>query len=230
MIMKNFLILSASLFAIFLFSSCTTVYIPTEINAPAFNESNQFKGGISYGTGGVSLTTGYSFYGNFGMIADISYLNKKGNEPRFQRQWGMGLGYFTRAAEDSIFYEGFVGFSLARTNSSYEDQAYTFGPGYENADYYRLFFQNDFSYQQEFIDFIVSLKFSYFNFSRYESNEHINPEMPTAFGVEPAFKIRMGGEFLKMKLQMGLNLIAPIKGPNFHYSNSFLLIGLECSF
>jgi hypothetical protein len=229
--MKNLLVITSSVLFLILISSCTTVYIPTEINAPAFNEPNQFKGGISVGSGGTSLNLGYSFYKNFGVITDFSYLDKRGSEPRFQRQWGVGLGYYTRAAKrDSIFYEVFGGFSSATTNSSYADQTFTNGPGYENADYYRIFLQNDFSYQQEFIDFIVSVKFSYFNFTRYESHELTNPEKPSAFGVEPAFKIRMGGEFLKIKLQMGYNLIANLKGPAFNYDRGFMLIGLECSF
>lgn len=228
---KNIIIFIISLPLILILSSCTTVYIPTEINAPAFNESNQFKGGISVGSGGTSLNLGYSFYKNFGMITDISYLDKRSSEPRFQRQWGVGLGYFKRIAKrDSIFYEVFGGFSSATTRSSYQDQAFTNGPGYENADYYRIFIQQDFSFQQEFIDFIISLKLSFFNFTSYESHEFLNPEMPKALGVEPALKIRMGGEFLKLKFQLGYNLINSIKGPDFNYDRGFLLVGLECSF
>jgi hypothetical protein len=229
--MKNLLIFASIIFFVFLLSSCTTVYIPTEINAPAFNEPNQFKGGISIGNSGTNLDLGYSFYKNFGIITDISYLDRRSSEPRFQRQWGVGLGYYKRIANrDSIFYEVFGGFSSATTRSSYQDQAFTNGPGYENADYYRIFIQQDFSFQQEFIDFIISLKLSYFNFTSYESHEFINPEMPKALGVEPAFKIRMGGEYFKIKFQLGYNLINSIKGPDFNYDRGFGLIGLECSF
>lgn len=229
--MKNLLILSISLSVIFLFSACTTVYIPNEINAPAFNEPNQFKGGISIGNSGTNLQMGYSFYRNFAAIGDVSYLDRKSSEPRFQRTWSLGAGYFTRIRQsDSMFYEVFGGYSNGRTNSSYEDQPLTYGPGYENADYNRFFITQNISVQQEFIDFIISMRLSYFSFTRYESHELVNPEMPQAIGVEPAIKIRMGGEFLKIKFQLGYNLINSIKGPDFNYDRGFLLAGLECSF
>lgn len=231
MIMKNLLILSVFLSALLLLSSCTTVYIPNEINAPAFNEPNQFKGGISIGNSGTNLQLGYSFYKNFAAIGDISYLDRKSSEPRFQRTWSLGLGYFTRIKQsDSMFYEVFGGYSNGRTNSAYEDQFLTNGPGYENADYNRFYVTQNISVQQEFIDFIISVRFSYFSFTRYESHEFLNPVMPQAIGIEPALKIRIGGEFLKLKFQLGYNLINSIKGPDFNYDRGFGLVGLECSF
>lgn len=229
--MKNLLILTVFLSALLLLSSCTTVYIPNEINAPAFNEPNQFKGGISIGNSGTNLQLGYSFYKHLAAIGDISYLDRKSSEPRFQRTWSLGLGYFTRIKQsDSMFYEVFGGYSNGRTNSAYEEQFLTNGPGYENADYNRFYVTQNISVQQEFIDFIISVRLSYFSFTRYESHEIINPVMPQAIGIEPALKIRMGGEFLKLKFQLGYNLINSIKGPDFNYDRGFGLIGFECSF
>ncbi len=231
MVMKIIFSLYTLLLLILIFSSCTTVYIPNEINAPAFNEPNQFKGGIAIGNSGTNLQLGFSFYKHFAAIGDISYLDRKSSEPRFQRTWSLGLGYFTRISQsDSMFYEVFGGYGNGRTNSAYEDQFLTNGPGYENADYNRFYVTQNISFQQEFIDFIISVRLSYFSFTRYESHEFINPVLPQAIGIEPAFKIRMGGEFLKIKFQLGYNLINSIKGPDFNYDRSFGLIGLECSF
>ena len=231
MVMKIIFSLYTLLLLILIFSSCTTVYIPNEINAPAFNEPNQFKGGIAIGNSGTNLQLGFSFYKHFAAIGDISYLDRKSSEPRFQRTWSLGLGYFTRISQsDSMFYEVFGGYGNGRTNSAYEDQFLTNGPGYENADYNRFYVTQNISFQQEFIDFIISVRLSYFSFTRYESREFINPVLPKAIGIEPAFKIRMGGEFLKIKFQLGYNLINSIKGPDFNYDRSFGLIGLECSF
>ncbi|HAX48641.1 MAG TPA: hypothetical protein DCX92_06615 [Bacteroidetes bacterium] len=231
MVMKIIFSLYTLLLLILIFSSCTTVYIPNEINAPAFNEPNQFKGGIAIGNSGTNLQLGFSFYKHFAAIGDISYLDRKSSEPRFQRTWSLGLGYFTRISQsDSMFYEVFGGYGNGRTNSAYEDQFLTNGPGYENADYNRYYITQNISFQQEFIDFIISVRLSYFSFTRYESHEFINPVMPQAIGVEPAIKIRIGGEFLKIKFQLGYNLINSIKGPDFNYDRSFGLIGLECSF
>jgi hypothetical protein len=129
-----------------------------------------------------------------------------------------------------MFYEVFGSYSNGRTNSAYEDQFLTNGPGYENADYNRFYVTQNISVQQEFIDFIISMRLSYFSFTRYESHEFLNPVMPQAIGVEPAIKIRIGGEFLKIKFQLGYNLINSIKGPDFNYDRGFGLVGLECSF
>ncbi len=229
--MKNLIIFTITILFVLIFSSCTTVYVPTEINVPAFNEPNQFKGGISVGSSGTNVGVGYSFYKNFGFISDYSYLHRTGNNPVFQRQWGVGLGYYARIQRmDSVFYEIFGGYSQATTNSAFKEQDFSIGTGYENADYYRFFLQQDISFQQVFIDFIVAIRFSYFNFTRYDTHEAVNPELPKAIGMEPAFKIRMGGEYLKIKFQMGFAVIAPIKGRDFHYDKSFFLVGLECSF
>ncbi len=230
--MKNIIIIIPVLLFTLILSSCTTVYIPTEINAPAFSESGQFKGGISIGNSGTNLQAGYSFYKKFAAIGDISYLDRNGSEPRFQRQWGLGLGYFTRIHQsDSMFYEVFGGYSSARTNSAYEDQPLTYGPGYENADYHRFFITQNVSFLREFIDFIVSVRLSYFSFTRYETHNIIkDPEMPKAIGIEPAMKVRLGGEFVKIKFQLGYNLINSLKGPDFNYDRGFLLVGIECSF
>ena len=89
--MKNIIRIIPVLLFTLILSSCTTVYIPTEINAPAFSESSQFKGGISIGNSGTNLQAGYSFYKKFAAIGDISYLDRNGSEPRFQRQLGIGL-------------------------------------------------------------------------------------------------------------------------------------------
>ncbi len=229
--MKKILIFIPITGILFLLSSCTTVYIPNEINAPGFCRPNQIKAGISVANSGTNLQAGYSFSKKIAAIGDISYLDKKGNEPRFQRQWGLGLGYFTRIGkEDSMYYEIFGGYSMATTNSSYEDSELTNGPGYENADYYRFFVTNNISVLQEFFDIIISVRLSYYNFTRYESHEIINPEKPVGLGIEPALKIRMGSEYFKIKFQVGYNLINNIKGPVFNYTRGFGLVGIDLSF
>jgi len=227
---KTIFFTTVLLFTVFI-SSCTTVYIPTEINAPAFSEPNQFVGGISYGSSGTNLQLGYSFYKNFAAISDISYLRTRGSEPRFQRQWEFGLGYFTRLdRDDSVYYEVFGGFSKATTNSSYEEQDFSNGSGYENADYYRFYIQQDISFQHEFIDLIFALRINYFRFTRYEHNVVANPELPRAFGIEPAFKLRLGGEYLKFKLQVGWSLTETLTNHEFNYNKTFMNIGFEFRF
>jgi hypothetical protein len=224
-----------SALVVIVLSSCTTAYIPTEVNAPGFSNSNQFKGGIGYGTSGANLQLAYSFTKNFGAIGDFSYLKVRGNEPRFQRQWGLGLGYFSRVSKkDSIYFEVFAGFSKATTSSSYEETEYSYGIGYENADYYRVYVQPDFSLQNEFVDLIFALRINYFNFTKYEyfetaNNQTVNTELPSAFGFEPVIKVRLGSEYLKLKYQLGYSFIQTLDN-KFNHEKYFTAVGLEFSF
>lgn len=229
--MKRTFIFTSALLVAILFSSCTTAYIPTEINAPAFNESNQFVGGISYGSSGTNLQLGYSFLKNFAAISDISYLRTRGSSPKFQRQWGFGLGYFTRLhRDDSVYYEVFAGFSKATTNSAYVEQDFSNRSGFENADYYKIYVQQDISFQNEFLDLIFALRINYFNFTRYEYHKVEYPELPRAIGLEPVFKVRLGGEYLKFKLQLGLSLTETLTKHEFNYDKTFMNVGLEFRF
>ncbi|HEY3249993.1 MAG TPA: hypothetical protein VGK25_02635 [Ignavibacteria bacterium] len=228
--MKNILFFTLALFALIL-SSCTTAYIPTEVNAPAFSEPNQFKSGISYGSSGTNLELGYSFYKNFAAIGDISYLRVRGTSPRLQRQWGFGLGYFKRIHNnDSVYMEVFAGFSSASTFSSYEDDEFTNGPGFENADYYRIYIQPDISFHYEFVDLIFAIRINYFNFTRYEYYLVANPGLPRAIGIEPVFKVRLGSEYVKLKYQIGLSLTETLTKYEFNYEKAFTNFGLEFSF
>ena len=230
--MKKTLIFTSGLFLFtVMLSSCTTAYIPTDINAPAFNDDNQLKAGLSYGNSGSNFQIGYSFLKNFAVISDISYLNLKGNESQFQRQFGFGLGYFSRFQKSkSVYYEVFAGFSTAATNSSYKESAFALGPDFENARYNRFYIQQDISFQHEFIDVIFAVRLNYFNFTGYERYNVPAPVLPRAVGIEPAVKLRMGSEYLKVKLQFGLSFIETYTKDKFKYDKSFIHVGLEFNF
>ncbi|MCI0448734.1 MAG: hypothetical protein L0Y79_02975 [Chlorobi bacterium] len=225
-------ILASSLLTIALIlSSCTVAYFPGEINTPAFHESNEFKGGISYGTSGTNLQLGYSYYKNLAAIGSVSYLSTKGNEPQFQRSWEFGLGYFNKLHKKSnVYYEVYGGFDISETRTSYEDQEFTAGPGYENARYYRIFIQPDLSFTFDAIDLVFALKLSYFRFSIYEHHSEPNPKLPRAIGFEPAFTFRIGSDNIKFKTQVGFSYVNKLSGSDFNYKEGFIYFGLAFGF
>lgn len=229
MIMKK-VFFTAAIMPAFIFFSCTTAYIPTELNTPVFHESNEIRGGISYGNSGTNLQLGYSFYKSAAVIGEISYLRTTGDEPVFQRNWGFGLGYFNKLHKDnSVYYEVFTGFDIGETRSSYKDQAFTNGAGYENSRYYRIFIQPDISFPFRFIDLIVSMKLNYFQFTDYEHHTVLDPELPRAISLEPAFTFRIGSEYVKLKYQIGLSYLQKLQGSDFNHDFIFMHFGLAFS-
>lgn len=215
----------------FILFSCTSSYYPGEVNTPGFTDKNQVKGGISYGTSGTNFQLGYSPLKNIGVIGSISYLNVKGSEPQFQRNWEFGLGYFNRLhKKEKIYYEIFAGFDISETRSAFKDDLIAPNGYFENSKYYRIFVQPDFTFSYEFIDVIFTNKMSYFNFTFYENDAAPNHELPKAIGFEPAFTFKAGGENIKFKTQFGFTYIFKTSGSEFNYKKGFIFFGLAFAF
>jgi hypothetical protein len=230
--MKPALIFILALFTVIL-SSCTTAYIPPELNTPAFHEQNEFRGGLSYGNSGTNLQLGYSFHKNIGITADVAYLRTFGSEPRLQRNWGMGLGFFTPLHKDkSVYFEIFSGFHISETRSAYNDDGFepVISSSYENSQYHSIYVQPDISFPFKSVDLIFAVRVSYFNFTKYETHKLKNPELPQALGIEPAATIRLGSENLKFKTQIGTSFMGLMRGHDFNYTYLFIHFGFNVSF
>lgn len=228
--MRKIVLLTAIFFAV-IFSACTTAYIPTEENTPAFHKQNEFKGDLSYGSSGANLHAGYSFYKNFAAVGEISYLRIHSGDPEFQRNWGFGIGYFDKIkTNDEVYYEVLSGFNIAETRSSYPEQFLSNGPGYENSKYYKIYIQPDISFPFDFTELIFSIRFNYMKFSEYEHHTVKNPELPVALGMEPAFTFRMGSQYIKLKFQIGLSYIGLLSGSDFNSNTGFGHVGIDFSF
>lgn len=230
--MKPILFITSALLSVILFS-CTTAYIPSELNTPAFHEENQFRGSISYGSSGTNLQLGYSFLDNFGAIGGISYLKTYGSAHRFQRVWEFGIGYFNRMEnKGNPYYEVFAGFDIGETRSTYQDDGFepNFPYDYEHSRYYKIFLQPDIFFIFDAVDLIFSMRLNYMNFSAYEHYSKPNAILPKAIGFEPAVTVRVGGENLKFKTQAGLSYTGRFSGSEFNYSEFFISFGLAFSF
>jgi len=230
--MKPILFITSALLAVILYS-CTTAYIPPELNTPGFHDANEFRGGISYGNSGTNLQLGYSFHKHIGVTFDAAYLRTFGSEPRLQRNWGMGLGYFTPLHKDkSVYLEVFSGFHISETRSAYRDDGFepVFENGYENSQYNSFYIQPDLSFPFTNVDLIFSARISYFNFTKYETHKLQQPELPKAFGFEPAFTVRVGGENLKFKSQIGTSFMGLLSGHEFNSTYMFIHFGFDVSF
>jgi len=233
--MKKYVLLHViptTLFAVSVFFySCTTAYIPNELNVPAFHEKNEFKGSLTYGSSGTNLSAGYSLPGNVAITGNISYLNKTGAKPKFQRVWGFAAGYFNKLQKGtSPYYEIFGGFITGETRSAYNNTSFPYEPSFENSKYYKIFIQPDISFDFGFIDLIFAMRMLYMKFTDYNREGITNPELPTAYGLEPAATLRMGSEYLQIRIQLGTSLLIQHSGTEFFYDKGFAHVGLAFGF
>ncbi|MBZ0201736.1 MAG: hypothetical protein IT281_03390 [Ignavibacteria bacterium] len=215
----------------FLLSSCTTVYVPNEINTPLFTDKNEFRGGLSYGVSGLNLHLAYSITNHFGLMTNGSYINlSKSSSSIYQRYGEFGIGYFRKfdagkqATADFELFGG-LGFGETRSHDNNTiDQK-------EEGTYYKTFLQPTMAFALGWIHLALSFRFNYLSFySHTTTNSSVLKDNPKAIGVEPAISLLMGTYPLKMKYQIGVSMIGPtnsvIFGRDFFFTSIGLVIGL----
>jgi len=204
------------LFLITLFlSSCTTVYIPPEVNTPIFKDEHTFSGGLSYSLCGTNVNAGYSFTKHIAAITSASFLNTKNSDNEdFQKYGEVGIGYYScnkYERETGVSYEIFGGFGLANARS--KDVKFNLT---EEGRYYRIFIQPDFTFSFGWIDLDAAIKFSSIKFTSYQLSGRLNATgSPSAFGWEPVFTMRIGSPYFKIKYQLGISEMFESSSPDF---------------
>jgi hypothetical protein len=194
-------------------SSCTTVYIPTEVNTPVFRQEHQFTAGVSVSEAGMGLETGFAITKSIGVMAEGSYLNNNsGDVHNFMRYGEFGLGYFNKfKRESSIEIFSGIGFAYARSTDTKFNYA-------ESGYYNKIFLQPDICYSIGEMDFIIALKMSLIKFTKYSYSHDQTAETnvePSAFEFQPAFTLRFGAPFFKIRMQIGASNVSVTEGPDF---------------
>jgi hypothetical protein len=214
----------------FLFSSCTTVYIPTEVNTPVFRDEHRVTAGLSFGISGIGLQSGYSLTKQFAVIADGSYLDQKGNDNEDFLKYGeIGLGYYrTIDRSKLVSFEVFTGLGFASARSKDVKFDYT-----ETGNYYKLFLQPDVAFSLGWMDFIFACKVSVIKFTSYSymhQKDIITEGLPSAIEIQPAFTFRLGSPVFKIRYQLGTSSISRINGPVFGSEKLFSAFGVVFQF
>jgi hypothetical protein len=214
----------------FLFVSCTTVYLPTEVNTPMFRDEHRVTAGLSIGAYGVSLQTGYSLTKHFAVIADGSYLNQKSvDNEDFLRFGELGIGYYKildKSKLVSFEIYGGAGFAYARS----KDVRYDY---LEEGNYNKIFLQPDFALFFGGIDMIFACKMSVIKFTSYsysQHNENLITGEPSALELEPAFTLRFGSPNFKIRIQIGTSAIGNLDGPVFGRRRLYSALGAVFQF
>ena len=206
------------------FSSCTTVYTPTEVNAPLHKDKNEFTAGASYSTAGASLQLAYSVTKNIAVFGSGSWMSIKDNNSRdYQRYGEFGAGYFKSFDRSkSSRFEVFFGTGFGEA-TSYENDF----DAEEKGNYYKLFLQPDISYSIGWIDLALAMRIVYLKYTSYSYNPETenNYYLPSAFGIEPVVMIRVGPPNFKIKYQTGFSALTENKNKPFGRSGIIVSFG-----
>ncbi len=205
-------------------SSCTTVYTPTEVNAPLLIDKNEFVAGASYTTAGAGLQLAYSLTKNIAFIGSGSWMSAKENNGRdYQRYGELGAGYFKSFDKSkSSRFEVFFGTGFGEATSYDNDFN-----AQEKGNYYKLFLQPDISYSIGWIDLALAMRIVYLKYTSYSFTQNTEgiPYLPSAFGIEPVVMIRVGPPNFKIKYQTGFSALTENKDKPFGRSGIIVSFG-----
>jgi hypothetical protein len=212
--MKNLKLLHNVLFAsmILWLPSCTNLYYPNSINAPAFSKKGQVV--VNAGAGNkaanvqlavaVTEETAIMFNYNWGKY-DLKYSYPafiKGEQIIFTHAEGhhhtfmeAGAGFF-KARNKTHRYEAFA--LLGYGNSNSYTNEFT-----KKGDYFRFAIQNDLGFETKALEGIFSVRAGYLSMKGEKSNEG-KFNQGSCF-LDPAFTLRTGWKQIKINAQVGVN-------------------------
>jgi len=122
---KNFLLAGFGL--LFIFSSCSSVYMPNVPSTPMLTKAGEFHGGAHISLkGNLSANTAFAVSDHFALMANGSIMNNNRSKKDFkQTLLEGGLGYFDTFGPDKRrVFEVYAGYGIGNTDRSYKDLTY----------------------------------------------------------------------------------------------------------
>src|SRR4030095_5082400 len=226
--MKKHIIVTLFVLSGIIFNSCTTVYVPSEVNTPVFKGKNEFRAGVSYGNSGLNVQTAYSFTDHLGLIASGSYINSKNSNGSLYQKYGeFGIGYFKMLKKNNINFEVFTGIGFGNAHST----DHSFSELSESGKYYKIFLQPDMTLMAGGIDIAFAIRFHYLGYTSYSNPSLITSNtMPASVGMEPSVSFIIGDFPFKFKYQLGLSAQGSVSSRYFGYTPFFTHVGFVIAF
>lgn len=202
MLKKNYLFYAA---IAFLFSSCSSVYMPNVPNTPMLSKAGEFSGGghISF-RGNTSLNGAYAISDHIGIIASGSNMKSNRKSKDFHHKLiEVGGGYFdTFGPDDNRIIEIYGGFGKGWsniTNRDYDNDI-LISSEVQDVDYRKSFLQVNYSSKKEDkltlfgtkfgINYGTALRISHISADRFFINGVLQAKEDNVF-FEPIFFTRM---------------------------------------
>ncbi len=182
-----------SIFAIFLFSGCTTLYVPTTNQTHMMQNKGEIHLAGNIGASGADLQGGYAFTDNLGVVALISGRSSDGNNSSVEEEHTYaeaGINYFG-FGEDNIRGEITAGFGIGSAESRNE-----------RGELVKPFIQINGAYTSGVLDTGISMRTAYVSFTELEVNN--DRLRDSALFFEPAVFTRLGYHRVKLESQFGI--------------------------
>ena len=163
------------LLAGFSISSCAPAYVPNTRNTPVFTDAHQFSGTVSGGTAALDVQTAYSFSKHVAGMINLNYMARhdalevNGNKFAHLQTFGeAGVGYFGVLGEARL--ELFGGYGHGKV-TSYESFLLNSETSIVRGNFDRYFLQPSFAVGGEGVTFIVTARWSWVHFRKYQTEE-----------------------------------------------------------
>lgn len=228
--MKNRFLLFVAILSLFVFSSCSSMYIPSMGNAPLLSEQGDIQAEVSLSTNAVQLCGAYAFsdhwagmadvnisYGNFTNFYDI-YTSKDEDSTTLElSHWGkfnnrhyeVGVGYYNMCNSEHFKLEAFGG--LGYCHAKDENDFKTDILEKYDSQYIMTFAQINTGFASKYCDFGVAFRVApTFHTLKWESINYDDAllhtkgtENFTLWHLEPLVFLRLGAGPVKAVAKAG---------------------------
>ena len=231
--MKSSHLILLSGLILFLLTSCAPTYIPNALHVPLFYEKGEVEANISTGSNQVDAQVAIALTDHLAIMSNFAWADFEGpTEPEFsQHQLAeFAIGTFFPIGNSGSF-EVYGGYGRGKGNST-DEGLISNNSTYISAEgsYSRIFLQTNIGLNTDFLETGFGLRGSQVSFSNYTQNGTVFSNPPSAFFVEPALFLRMGGgdgENWNIKGFMAVGLSAPLKEViEFDHQGLFFNLGL----
>jgi len=190
---------------LFVFSSCSSVYMPNVPNTPMLTKAGEFHGGghISL-KGNISANTAYAISDHVAIMANGSIMDNNHRKKDFKQiLLEGGIGYFDTFGPDKRrILEVYAGYGIGNTDRTYKDQTYV-GPvitDVQEVSFNKFFMQVNYSAKKKKdlrlfghkypLNYGTALRISHVGMQDFTRNGVSQPLEDNIF-LEPIFFTRM---------------------------------------
>ena len=221
-----------------LFTSCASMYIPSPVNTPLFEDKGEVLVEAGVSTNGIFATTSYSFskkyaliangnlsFGNFAKFSDIGDLSSGGEASLGLGGGGdcahssveLGIGRYNIVNVSGWHLEVFTGARCGKANNL-DREVSTF-----DSWHLQGFVQANFGRRVKYkeIGFASRIDYSYFNTKDvYKKKNEVTYENFSALDLQQFVFFRLGGERLKVVIRIGFNFALSFPPKHLYYNNN----------
>lgn len=199
--------------------SCAPAYVPSVVNAPMFNNRNEFHASLHAGSSGFDSQLAYAITDNIGIMANGSFADHTSDSTRkFHKHSYMeaGVGYYKKFLKTGR-YEVFGGYGLGRVRYFETELFYP----YTSAKYRSFFIQPAIGGVSDILDYSIATRLIVVDMYQGTAKS-------SGVFFEPAVTAKVGYKYVRMVFQWGCSLPLNEKF-DFTHQMLFYSIGIQAN-